>query len=693
MGKPALASAAAILSRAIVGLLPTERESVADYAVKHRQLSNPGGGYVGPWRHEMVPYLIEPMECLTSTKFQTVALAGPGQSSKSSAAENWFLQSVGSDPANLIWYLQTDDAVEAYVKARINPMIDAHEVMHSRQGGRTIDDSLHFKRFHGMTVEFLSATYRNLISKSAPRIVLDEIDAYPEALGDVLAMANVRRQTFGAESKVLAISHPDRARGIKPERDWTAGIMAVYADSDRRLWWWPCPHCGTYSSPAPIAPRYMALEYPPDVSLDDVERGAHLLCPVNGCVIEDHHRRAMNARGLWIGEGQTIAEDGTVSGELVDKRVAGFWIIGVMSPFLLGGIGGLARAREKARREAEQDGDDGTLRQVMVKQWGIPYTPPKSVGSIDANDLADRALAEECQLRVVAEGVRFLTVAVDCQRATFEYLVRGWGVGGESWIVDHDRVLAQPATNAEDWNKLLDIFTRPYPLADRSGRGMTPRACIVDSGGAAGVTQQAYAAWARWRKSKLARYFGKISGRDAWSIAPAKGASGLQSARLQVVYPDTVRKANVAAGGGAVPVVLFNPNSFKDDLFGQLAVAEAGPWFVHFPRLLRSKETPHTWFEQAVAERRLASGRWELVNPAARNEVLDLLVMTHVAAHLHGLTRINWERPPSWAATWDTNSTITATGATPAAAVIAKATPGEVPRKPTSISEFIDKFK
>lgn len=661
-------SAAAVARGTLDILLPPLRQSVVEYARASRYLSNQGGGYVGRWTDDMAPYLVEPMETLTSLDHLTTAVVGPGQSGKTEIAQNWLLKSVATDPGDMLWYMQTDQGLESFVKGRINPMIDSHAVMAERLGRRPVDDSLHFKQFQGMRLELLSATQNNLINKSAPRIVADEIDAYPQSLGDVKTLLDVRRQTFGRQSMLLAISHPDQARGINPERDWTAGIMAMYADSDRRLWYWPCPECGCWSSPVPIASRFMALDYPEEGTLDEIEAKARLVCPVNGCLIEDRHRRAMNKAGRWIGAGQEIAQDGTVTGERVKHKTAGFWIVGAMSLFVMGGIGGLARARAKAQRELEVSGDEETLRQVMVKQWGVPYAPPKGVGSIDANDLADRA-EPEIKLSAVPAGVRFLNVVVDCQIAHFEYLVRGWGVKGENWIVERGRLPADPATSPEDWDELLaKVILKTYPLADGSGRHMGVRAAGYDSAGAPGVTQQAYAAWTRWQRAKYVRLYGKVGGRDAWSIVPMKGMPNIAAQRLTVNYPDTTRAANVKAGRGNVPVAMFNPNLFKDDLAGQLQRAEEGPWYVHFPYELRSKEVPHVWFEQLVSERRLPNGRWEKISASVRNESLDLMVMSHVLAHLHGLSRINWDRPPRWAAQWDSNSLVSAAIEQPALA-------------------------
>ncbi|POR52767.1 phage terminase large subunit GpA-like protein [Paraburkholderia eburnea] len=689
----AYADAYQIVREALGALVPPARETVAQYASLNRRLTNQGGGFVGRWHHEKAPYLVAPMETLTRLDYLTTVVVGPGQSGKTEIAQNWLLKSVANDPGDMLWYMQTDPGLEAFVKSRINTQIDGHAEMAMQLGTRPVDDSLHFKRFAGMRVEFLSANDNNLINKSAPRIVADEVDAYPESLGDVKALLDVRRQTFGRQSMLLALSHPDRARGLIPERDWTAGIMALYGDSDRRVWYWPCPHCGAWSSPVPIAARHMAMTYPEEGTLDEIEEKARLVCPVNGCLIEDRHRRAMNLAayrssfGGWIGDGQELSQDGVVSGDLVARKSAGFWIVGTMSPFILGGIGGLARARVKAERESEIDGDDKSLRQVVVKQWGFPYAPKRGIGSLDANVLADRC-EPDLKIAVVPEGVRFLTGSCDANGGRFEWLVRGWGVGGESWVIDKGRVNGDPATSPEDWDLLLPVIQHTYPLADGSGRRMPIRAFGFDSGGEAGVTQQAYAAWRRWRKlDGVVRLYGRIAGRDAWTVLPTKGANTLMAPRLQVTYPDTARKSNRAAAGGTVPVAQFNPNSFKDDLAGQLQKADLGDWYVHFPYVLRSPEEPHLWFEQLTSEIRLKNGRWEKAVRGRRNEALDLMVLAHVVAHLHGLSQIDWMKPPAWAAPWDKNTSLIAgapTKTSPAPSGATAIPDGVSPKNPKS---------
>jgi phage terminase large subunit GpA-like protein len=657
------ADAWSIFQDELPAYVPPERINVADYAAEHRWLDNRGGGFVGRWDHNQAPFLIEPMETLNSRDFLTEVVVGPARSGKTAIGQNWMLQSVGTDPADFLVYMQTDDAIESYVKREINPMIDMHDVMRDRLGRLPVDRSLHFKRFRGMWVEFLAASYSNMISKSAPRIIVDEPDAYAESLGDALELANVRRQSYGRESMLLATSHPDRADGLDPKM-WRAGIMKAYADSDRRIRYWPCPVCNDFSAPNPMGARVMRLDYPADAPLEEIEEKARLICPSCGAALEDHQRRLMDRDGLWVGLGETIASDGTVTGEKVRRDTAGFWITGLMSPFIIGGIGSLARNLVRAQRHAETTGEDGGLRSFTVKSLGLPYDPPRRIGSIDAATLLERA-EELLVLGRVPAGVRFIDAFIDVQGNRFELLRRGWGEYGESWVIDYRQLGGAPAISPQDWDAAIEAAFEPIPLADGSGRRMRVRAVAYDSGGVPGVTNQAYDAWRRWKSRGATRNYGTLYGLETWSLLPAKGASGVNAGRLSVVYPEGGRKDRTASAGGLVPLMIYAPNAYKDDLAGQLETVD-GRWSVHMPAALKSPAPPHAWFEGLTAEQRRPNGTWEKKPTGPRNEPIDLMVGTHALAELHGLRHIRWDSPPAWAAPWDRNAMVE--GNTPSAA-------------------------
>jgi len=380
--------------------------------------------------------------------------------------------------------------------------------------------------------------------------------------------------------------------------------------------------------------------------------------------------------------------------------IHGYWIVGAMSPFLLHGIGGLAGARVRAERavEAADPGAMASLREVLAKQWGVPFVPPKSARQTDAASVAERA-EPALKLGAVPAGVRFLVTSIDVQANRFELLTRGFGPGLESWIIDHRRIAADPASDPADWDETIKAaLEAEYPLADGSGRRMKVRAVGYDSGGKAGVTEQAYAVWKRarnrtteiWRGSNLVRFHGQVSNRDAWSLLPLKGASSPRASRLVITYPDGGRKDRHVSARGEVPLGIFNTDMFKDSLQAQLARAESGPPAVHIPAQLRGNwphenhkpDAPHLWLNQLFAETRRATGAWVKTIASAPNEATDLMVMTHVLAHLHA-SRIDWQRPPAWAAEWPSNSNITGAGTAPPAQPSRPTVGLRQPRTPT----------
>ena len=685
--RPRFASAARILRESLAALLPPRRISVADHAARHRWVPSPQGAHLVHWDHGVAPYLTEPMEALSDDAHDTVAVIGPAASGKTMVAENWALHNVEADPADMLWYLHTDPAIEAYVKGRVEPMLEAHDklIAHLRHGR----DSVNFKRFQGGRFEFLSFTRSNLINKHVRKIVADEFDNYDPSLGDPLALLNPRRQAAsaaGADSKLLLISHPDRAAPIGAKLEEQAGIMAVYQAGDRRTWWWECPHCGAFSSPNPGTPRHMALCYPEDAPLEEVEATAHLLCPVSGCIIEEKDRIPMLRTGRWVGRGEECEEDGRITGTRQKMRIAGFWIVGVMSPFVMGGIGALARMREQARRTALISGDDKPLREIMVKSWAIPYAPPRAIGSIEANELADRA-RPDLKLGEVPQWVRVLHTTVDVQQNRFELLTRGFGPNLESCVIEARHIPAAPATSAEDWDDLMQMLsTLAYPLASDPGRVMRVRGSMFDAMGEPGVTDQAYAAWRRARRKGLVRGLGRINGRPVHNIMPSKGAAARQAPALVIAMGDGERRDRKAsAGRGDVPLAVFNTNTAKDTLAAQLAIATSGAGAIHFPAGLRAETgSVHPWFEQLAAEvhdpRR---GTWAKKAAHLRNEDFDLMTMAGVVARLHGLHRLDWQAPPGWAAPQDNNTQIGAAAQlapSPAAGVVTpEPTPAAAP--------------
>lgn len=650
---PAYASGMRIVAEALRAILPPAPANVADFAAAKRWLANEGGGYVGLWNHHEAPYLIRPMESLSKEQYSCTAVAGPGQCGKTEIGRNWLFTTALADPADMLWYSGSEPLVTTESKVNIARMINDHAQLKEMLNGNSIS----MKKFGTMVIEFLAGIESNMISKSVPRIVADEWDMIWAALPNVKELLDLRMQTYGHAAHLLALSHPDAVEGLEPD-DWTGGIMKLYRDSTRGLWYWPCPHCGAHSSPNPTAARYMPIHYDDRAPLDEIRDMARLLCPVNGCLIEDSQRYSMNLHGDWVFRGQTIDEDGTIAGEPIAREIDGYWIVGAMSKFTKGGIGALAVTEAQAQRDYERDNDRKAFRSTIAKRLGLPLRKDKRTDSIDANTLAARA-EPGLKLGQVPHGVRCIMVMIDVQGGRFEALARGFFSEGRSVVVDFRAFEGNPGTSEEDWDQVLKYATETHwPLEGDLSRGMRAHMVGYDSAGVPGVTTQAYAAWRRLKAAQKVRLHGRINGLPAWNVMPTKGGSTLSAPRLQVVFPENNRKDRSAGAVGDVPVALFNPNLFKDDLADQLAQEVDARWSIRFPKELANEQPPHPWFEQVVAEQRDKRGKWDRKKAGAPNEATDLLVGTDMLACLAGYRRIKWDAPPQWAKPWNENSNV-----------------------------------
>jgi phage terminase large subunit GpA-like protein len=196
--------------------------------------------------------------------------------------------------------------------------------------------------------------------------------------------------------------------------------------------------------------------------------------------------------------------------------------------------------------------------------------------------------------------VRFLIPTIDVQKKSWVVHVHGIGVGGDVWIVDMfkirkskrldndgDPLPADPAAYDEDWHQIVDqVLSRSYPLADGSGRRMAPKLTGSDSGGAAGVTTNAYNFWRYLRHTLPAE-----DGSEHWKrFQLVKGEPSKSAPRIRLGYPDSQRKDRHAGARGDIPVLFINSTTLKDRVAGMLGrdleadgvTAKAGG-MVHFP--------------------------------------------------------------------------------------------------------------
>lgn len=629
--------------------------------------------------------MVEPQDELLSRQFRSLVFCGGAQTAKTQALIlNWIAYSAMIDGMDMIVFSPTQTGARDFSMRRVDRLHrHSPEIGAKLQAAREADNVYDKQYRSGMMLNLSWPTVAQLAGRPVGRIALTDYDRMDDDIGgegSPFDLASKRTTTFGSFAMTVAESSP--SRDIKNPR-WIAtspheappceGILGLYNRGDRRRWYWRCPHCGTY-----FEGRWDHIEWDDRGSVLASAETARMLCPANGCRIEQSDRQEMQEWGTWVKEGQRIdSRTLNLVGTPVRSRTASFWLNGVAANFTT--WTDLVVTYLNAMADFERTGSEDSLRKFFNTDLAQPYTPKAMESELLPEVLknrADKFPTDEMSLEeridrnpmfepLVPEDVRFLVATIDVQNNMFVVQVQGIRPGMPFDLVIFDRFQirksrrqdaqgdfewVKPASYLEDWSEIIsEVMERTYRLSDGSGRRMAIRMTTCDSGGREGVTTNAY------NFHRLLRTDGR-SGR----FQLIKGDTLASRPRAQITFPDSNRRDKLAAARGDVPVMLLNSNLLKDDLRGRLDCMEPGKGMVRFP----------TWFHDAFysemcVETRDDKGWHNLRN--FRNEAWDLsyYALGICVSTLIRVEGIDWTNPPTWAGPWETNDMISEGGAPP----------------------------
>ncbi|NHN79615.1 phage terminase large subunit family protein [Azotobacter chroococcum] len=635
------------------GLQPDPDLWVDEWADEYMRIPREtGAAEPGPYRTERTPYAREPMRCLSpGHPARRVVTMVASQLMKTQIALNWIGGCIHMAPANILMLLPSL-ALAKRVSGRVGKTIDATPVLRERVASPRSRDSrntMDTKEFEGGTLYATTAgSASNLAELAARYIYGDEVDRWDVDVdneGDPIELAETRASTFGRNAKIYFSSSPT----IKG----ASRIADLFAQSDQRHYYVPCPHCGELQTL-----EWENLKYSDDYSQ------VQYLCSTCGCLIDEHHKGEMLARGEWRahaeGDGETV----------------GFSLNALYAP--LGWVSWLGLAKQYDKARAAQDKGDLEPMQVfyntrLARLWDAAQEMTR------ASEL--KARAEDYRLGSVPRGALILTAAVDTQHNRFELLVLGWGEGMERWVVDHQVIMGDPA-DERTWALLDEKLKARYRHV--SGVELAICATGIDSGGHHTDEVYQFTRLRRWRNI-LAVKGASRAGRPVLAQRPSK---------VDVTWKGTTHKEGAE-------LWMIGTDTAKDWIYNRYALGE-GAGALHF-----SKDLPDDFYDQCVAERKIARyvkghKRIEWVKGKAdRNEALDLLVYNLAMAHLLGLNRY---REPEWAKLrqsvgqgnlFTESATDTAPAATPAASQPASPAPAApaaapAPARRRSISGYLN---
>lgn len=638
---PAYATIGAVVAESLPALRPPRRMDVPTWAERHRVLRTPT--YSGPWRNDFAPYMVEPSRLVNSRRYASAVFVGPARTVKSDAL---VLNTVGHRidcmPRDMLVIAPTKDSAREFSKTKLDPFIRLHDAISRRL--KRDEDNIFDKRFAGnMRVRVGWPVIGQLSMVDIPDVILTDYDRFPDDVdgeGSAFDLALKRTQTFGSLGMCIAESSPGKPildeewRPLSPhEMPPTTGICGLYNQGTRGRWYWCCPQCEES-----FQPTFDRLIWETRETHAESAKTVTVGCPHCGFPIPPTLKSELNRAGFWLHE--------TASGELVsiddadvrDTDCASFSMEGPAAA--MQSLPQLVLRHLDATDVFQRTGDESRLKTTVNVDQGKPYRPRIRELGEGLNEDALKALAKPFPLDIAPAGTRFVTWQVDVQANRFVVSGEAWGEGLEHWLFARfDIVLPpdgaqgraiDPARHAEDWAALDALLDRIVPVAG-SAHGLQARALIVDTGGAPGVTANAYKWWRSMRKTGMAH-----------RVFLGKGVGGIDRDRAAYVTPEKVEGQKTKRRSD-LRIVRIGTDPLKDEVAAALTRKEPGPGAYHLPEALSASA-----FAEFCAEARGPKG-WTPKRHGLRNESLDLAVMAKALAIVLKAEKIDWTRAPDWA--------------------------------------------
>jgi terminase, large subunit len=551
--------------------------TVSEWADAYRYLSPESSAEPGRWSTDRTPYLREVMDAFTIPTVHEIVFMKSARIGGTEAGLNVLGYFIHLDPCPVLMVLPTVDDAKQFSKEQLAPMIRDTPVIAklvrdptSRDSGNTIQG----KTFPGGIWVGVGANSGTGFRRRTIRFAhLSEVDGFPPSAGtegDQIKLTKKRTETY-ADYKLYMESTP-KVKGL-------SRIADAFENSDQRHYHVPCPECGFFQ-----ALKWEQMQW------NDIPEPMYG-CEGCGVLIPEAKKFRMVARGKWVSHNP-------------HHRVRGYHINALYSPFPGARWANLVAEYQEAQGAPEK------MKTFVNLTLGLPYEMP---GGVDPSRLSER---KERYVAPVPKGVGVLTMGIDVQADRLEAVVKGWGVGEESWLVD--RFALQGDTSASEvWTRLTERWEYAYPC--EVGGTMQVDSTAIDFGFNAEMVM-------RWAKPKHGRkvYAVKGSSEAGKAIAPRRA---------------TVKMKHGGRG------YMIGTDTAKDLIFARMRIqphrdGSPVPGLMHFPD---EEWCDADYFAQLTSEKpvkELIRGvyRRRYVCPeGVRNEALDLEVYAVAAFYLGGL--------------------------------------------------------
>lgn len=430
-----------------------ERLTVSEWADRYRILNARTSAEPGQWRTDRTPYLRGPMDTFSDPGVEHITLAFSTQVGKTETILNCIAYTIDQDPGPALAVKPRKEDAREFSEVFVRPMIESCPQLSKHiKGGSTlfenvVPDGAHrtmkipFYELDRMNVYFGEAgSPAALASRPIRYLILDEVDKFPLWSGKEAAprkLAKERTRTFW-NRKILEASTPTLPTGPI----WLAWELSL-----QKKFFVPCPHCGHYQLLLFPQICFPKDQRDPERIVD--RRLAWYECEKCGERIEDRHKPQMLRQGVWIApKYQQITADDYVIGECPPSRHVGFWLNCLYSPWL---------TWSEIAAEFLNSKDDPAELMNFTNSW-LAEIWTETVEAAEEDELEQHKL--DIGRGFVPDWAKVLTAGVDVQKEMFYVVIRAWGHGETSCLVDE--FFIEGGTN--DWDMLSSrLFSAEYP--------------------------------------------------------------------------------------------------------------------------------------------------------------------------------------------------------------------------------------
>lgn len=555
--------------------------TVSEWADKYRHVPS-YSAEAGQWVTARTPYLREIMDCFSDPTVNSVAFKKCARIGATEAGLNIVGYFIHQDPSAIMIVQPTSDDAKDFSKEQLAPTIDDTPVLRERVSDAVKDskNTITAKIFPGGSVVLGGANSPRFFRRRTVRVlILEEINGYGVSAsakreGSQIKLAEKRTATMGYRKKIYKNSTPT-----------TVGECAIsdeFDKGDQRYFHVPCPHCGFRQKLEWERLKYKGRDEP-------AYECASETC---GQLIEESHKDRMVAQGEWI-----------VTRPFV--RARSYHINALYSPFV--------RWSELVDEWIKAQGDPESLRVFMNTSLGEAWEDR------EVQDIKDAVIARAKQYEPDGEKWRVpmkaavLVCGVDKQDAELHAVVRAYGPGEQSWLIDWV-IFRGDTTQQKVWDE-FDEWRMTRTWRHESGELMKIRSTCIDSGDDPAPVY-------KFTRVRLSQHVFAIKGASDPNadILPKKWTRTSQKSRLYVIGTQAIKKRLFRRVAANPP----DPYSL-DASAGFMHFNERGDT-IYFAEFFSQKRVRHEYRGRTVS--------MYVKRPNERDEKLDCEVYAYASLYL-----------------------------------------------------------